>query len=107
MKKFGKLGDAVVQSNMEVMMQGFEQVKEIKIGELAAADRSSLRGQALLPILELATARRIMRHRMPFDTHSCRTGPAHADQHASPSSTRSSARTTATTSRLRRSPPWA
>ena len=59
-KKFGKLGDAVVQSNMEVMTQGFEQVKEIKIGALAAADRSSLRGQALLPIIEnveaLATA---------------------------------------------------
>jgi pyruvate-ferredoxin/flavodoxin oxidoreductase len=59
-KKFGKLGDAVVQSNMEVMTQGFEQVKEIKIGVLAAADRSTLRGQALLPILEnveaLATA---------------------------------------------------
>jgi pyruvate-ferredoxin/flavodoxin oxidoreductase len=51
-KKFGKLGDAVVASNMEVMMQGFSQVKEIKIGALAAADRSSLRGQALLPILE-------------------------------------------------------
>jgi pyruvate-ferredoxin/flavodoxin oxidoreductase len=53
--KFGKLGDAVVQSNMEVMLQGYDQVKEIKIGELAAADRSSLRGVALLPILELAT----------------------------------------------------
>ena len=51
-KKFGKLGDAVVQSNMEVMMQGFSQVKEIAIGELAATDHSSLRGQALLPILE-------------------------------------------------------
>jgi pyruvate-ferredoxin/flavodoxin oxidoreductase len=51
-KKFGKLGEAVVQSNMEVMMQGFSQVKEIKIGALAAADRSSLRGQALLPILD-------------------------------------------------------
>jgi pyruvate-ferredoxin/flavodoxin oxidoreductase len=50
-KKFGKLGDAVVQSNMEIMTQGFEQVKEIEIGALAAADRSSLRGQALLPIL--------------------------------------------------------
>ena len=47
-KKFGKLGEAVVASNMEVMTQGFEQVKEIKIGALAAADRSSLRGQALL-----------------------------------------------------------
>ena len=55
-KKFGKLGDAVVQSNMEVMMQGFDQVKEIKIGALSAADHSTLRGQALLPILELATA---------------------------------------------------
>ena len=52
-KKFGKLGDAVVQSNMEVMRQGFDLVKEIKIGALTAADRSTLRGQALLPILEL------------------------------------------------------
>ena len=51
-KKFGKLGEAVVQSNMEVMLQGFDQVKEIAIGELAAADRSSLRGKALLPIFE-------------------------------------------------------
>ena len=55
-KKFGKLGEAVVESNMEVMMQGYDQVKEIAIGELSAADLSSLRGQALLPILELATA---------------------------------------------------
>ena len=55
-KKFGKLGDAVVQSNMEVMLQGYDKVKEIKIGVLSAADRSTLRGQALLPILELATA---------------------------------------------------
>jgi pyruvate-ferredoxin/flavodoxin oxidoreductase len=54
--KFGKLGDAVVQSNMEVMMQGYEQVKEIKIGELSAADHSSLRGHALLPILETVAA---------------------------------------------------
>ena len=51
-KKFGKLGEAVVQSNMEVMLQGYEQVREIKTGELAAADHSTLRGQALLPILE-------------------------------------------------------
>jgi pyruvate-ferredoxin/flavodoxin oxidoreductase len=55
-KKFGKLGDAVVQSNMEVMIQGFEQVREIKIGELSAADRSTLRGVALLPILETVGA---------------------------------------------------
>ena len=51
-KKFGKLGEAVVNSNMEVMIQGFELVKEIKIGEISAADHSSLRGAALLPILE-------------------------------------------------------
>ena len=51
-KKFGKQGDAVVQSNMEVMLQGWERVKEIAVGELAATDHSSLRGEALLPILE-------------------------------------------------------
>jgi pyruvate-ferredoxin/flavodoxin oxidoreductase len=51
-KKFGKLGEGVVNSNMEVMTQGFEHVKEIKIGEITARDHSSLRGQALLPVLE-------------------------------------------------------
>lgn len=51
-KKFGKQGDAVVQSNMEVMLQGWDRVKEIKIGALEATDHSSLRGAALLPILE-------------------------------------------------------
>jgi pyruvate-ferredoxin/flavodoxin oxidoreductase len=51
-KKFGKQGEAVVQSNMEVMRQGSDRVKEINIGAIEATDRSSLRGQALLPILE-------------------------------------------------------
>ncbi|MGD0800564.1 MAG: 2-oxoacid:acceptor oxidoreductase family protein [Terracidiphilus sp.] len=55
-KKFGKLGEAVVDSNMEVMMQGFDQVTEIKIGALSAADHSSLRGAALMPILETVAA---------------------------------------------------
>jgi pyruvate-ferredoxin/flavodoxin oxidoreductase len=50
-KKFGRMGDAVVQSNMEVMLQGFERVKEVGTRELSAADRSTLRGQALLPVL--------------------------------------------------------
>jgi pyruvate-ferredoxin/flavodoxin oxidoreductase len=50
-KKFGKLGDAVVNSNMEVMTKGFELVREIKVGELEAPDRSTLRGQALLPVV--------------------------------------------------------
>jgi len=48
-KKFGRLGDAVVTSNMEVMTQGFERVREIKVGEMQAPDRSTLRGVALLP----------------------------------------------------------
>jgi pyruvate-ferredoxin/flavodoxin oxidoreductase len=53
-KKFGKLGDAVVQSNMAVMTQGFDLVREIRIGEMDAADRSSLRGVALLPMAAAA-----------------------------------------------------
>ncbi|MCY4533850.1 MAG: 2-oxoacid:acceptor oxidoreductase family protein, partial [Bryobacterales bacterium] len=50
-KKFGRLGDAVVQSNMQVMTQGISRVREIPIGELEAADRSSLRGVPILPVL--------------------------------------------------------
>ncbi|MBI3047565.1 MAG: 2-oxoacid:acceptor oxidoreductase family protein [Acidobacteria bacterium] len=49
-KKFGRLGDAVVKSNMEVMTKGFELVREIRVGELEAPDRSTLRGEALLPV---------------------------------------------------------
>jgi pyruvate-ferredoxin/flavodoxin oxidoreductase len=51
-KKFGRLGDAVVTSNMEVMTQGFSRVQEIPIGDFAAADRSSMRGKALLPVVD-------------------------------------------------------
>ncbi len=50
-KKFSRLGDTVVASNMEVMTQGFERVREINIGAMEAPDRSTLRGQALLPVL--------------------------------------------------------
>ncbi|HET6144604.1 MAG TPA: 2-oxoacid:acceptor oxidoreductase family protein [Candidatus Acidoferrales bacterium] len=50
-KKFGRLGDAVVNSNMEVMTQGFERVREIRVGEMTAPDHSSLRGEALLPVI--------------------------------------------------------
>jgi pyruvate-ferredoxin/flavodoxin oxidoreductase len=49
-KKFGRLGDAVVKSNMEVMTQGFARVREIRVGELSAPDRSTLRGKPLLPV---------------------------------------------------------
>jgi pyruvate-ferredoxin/flavodoxin oxidoreductase len=50
-KKFGRLGEGVVTSNMEVMTQGFERVREIRVGEIEAPDRSTLRGQALLPVV--------------------------------------------------------
>ena len=51
-KKFGRLGEAVVSSNMEVMTQGFERVREIRLGELEAPDRSTLRGSPFLPVVE-------------------------------------------------------
>jgi pyruvate-ferredoxin/flavodoxin oxidoreductase len=77
-KKFGKQGEAVVTSNMEVMTQGFERVKEIKIGALHATDHSSLRGEALLPILEA----------VPVEVGACSTGcrstPPPAGQAARP-----------------------
>ena len=50
-KKFGKLGEAVVNSNMEVMTKGFELVREINVGAIEAPDRSTLRGRALLPVV--------------------------------------------------------
>src|SRR5207253_2131485 len=51
-KKFGRLGESVVNSNMEVMTQGFERVREIRVGELQAPDRSTLRGKPFLPVVE-------------------------------------------------------
>ena len=55
-KKFGKLGSAVIESNMEVMTQGFGRVTEIKVGEITAADRSTLRGLPMLPLSALPPA---------------------------------------------------
>ncbi|MBL9168906.1 MAG: 2-oxoacid:acceptor oxidoreductase family protein [Verrucomicrobiales bacterium] len=51
-KKFGRFGDAVVTSNMEVMEQGFARVQEIKYGEFGAADRSSMRNPPVAPLGE-------------------------------------------------------
>ena len=48
-KKFGRFGDAVVKSNMEVMQQGFSLVQEIKIGRSDDADRSSMRNPLISP----------------------------------------------------------
>ena len=101
-KKFGKLGDAVVQSNMEVMTKGFEMVTEINIGELTAPDRSSLRGPALLPMLEeaegaaQAAVRAAVRMRCLLDRQSARRSIC------SKPSIASSAPTMATISRRRR-----
>lgn len=49
-KKFGRFGDAVVASNMEVMLQGFSRVKEIVYGDVDAPDRSSMRGVSITPL---------------------------------------------------------
>ena len=50
-KKFGKLGEMVVESNMEVMTKGYEQAVEIVYGAVDAPDRSSMRGSPLVPLL--------------------------------------------------------
>jgi pyruvate-ferredoxin/flavodoxin oxidoreductase len=48
-KKFGRFGESVVASNMQVMREGFAQVREIKTGELNAPDRSSMRHAPVKP----------------------------------------------------------
>ncbi|MEM7383380.1 MAG: 2-oxoacid:acceptor oxidoreductase family protein, partial [Verrucomicrobiota bacterium] len=48
-KKFGRFGEAVVDSNMTVMKEGFSRVQEINYGELEADDRSDMRLQPKLP----------------------------------------------------------
>jgi pyruvate-ferredoxin/flavodoxin oxidoreductase len=47
-KKFGRFGDAVVESNMTVMTHGFEWVQEVPHGDPAAPDTSSMRAPALV-----------------------------------------------------------
>ncbi|MBP7948558.1 MAG: 2-oxoacid:acceptor oxidoreductase family protein [Verrucomicrobiales bacterium] len=49
-KKFGRFGEAVVDSNMKVMTGGFERVVEIKVGEDDAPDRSSMRLDPVAPV---------------------------------------------------------
>jgi len=51
-KKFGRFGDAVVDSNMTVMTEGFSRVQEINYGEIEAVDTSSMRLAPLAPIGE-------------------------------------------------------
>ncbi|MCR4316025.1 MAG: 2-oxoacid:acceptor oxidoreductase family protein [Planctomycetes bacterium] len=49
-KKFGRFGDEVVASNMDVMLGGFERCVEIQYGEMNAADRSKFRSKMVLPV---------------------------------------------------------
>jgi pyruvate-ferredoxin/flavodoxin oxidoreductase len=46
-KKFGRFGDAVIDSNMTVMTKGYELITDIPHGEPDAPDRSSMRLPAL------------------------------------------------------------
>ncbi|EDY80633.1 Pyruvate flavodoxin/ferredoxin oxidoreductase, thiamine diP-binding domain protein [Verrucomicrobiia bacterium DG1235] len=48
-KKFGKFGEAVVDSNMEVMTEGACQIIEVPYGPMDAPDLSAMRGEMLLP----------------------------------------------------------
>lgn len=48
-KKFGKFGDAVVNSNMEVMARGGTLIQAVPHGDINAPDTSSMRGTLLLP----------------------------------------------------------
>lgn len=82
-KKFGRFGESVVASNMQVMREGFAQVREIKIGELNAPDRSSMRhapvksigGLRTLPLAGCTTPDcgisfpEAQPERAPFQTH--------------------------------------
>lgn len=47
--KFGRFGEAVVESNMKVMSAGFSQVREIRHGSVDAPDTSSMRTNLILP----------------------------------------------------------
>ena len=54
-KKFGRLGDAVVESNMKVMAEGFSRVSEIHYDDLDAPDRSSMRNAPREPLASPAS----------------------------------------------------
>jgi pyruvate-ferredoxin/flavodoxin oxidoreductase len=51
-KKFGRFGEAVVASNMQVMEGGFSRVQEIKYGTSEDPDRSSMRNAPVRPLGE-------------------------------------------------------
>ncbi|MCB9915719.1 MAG: 2-oxoacid:acceptor oxidoreductase family protein [Planctomycetes bacterium] len=55
-KKFGRFGDAVVESNMTVMTEGFARLREVAYGQLEAPDRSSMRAAPMLPCGDCGTS---------------------------------------------------
>ncbi|PHS17466.1 MAG: oxidoreductase [Blastopirellula sp.] len=48
-KKFGKFGDAVIESNMTVMKSGFEEVIQVQAGDEDAPDTSGFIGSVISP----------------------------------------------------------
>ena len=48
-RKFGRFGEAVVESNMKVMDDGYHRVQEIIYGDIDAEDRSDMRLKPLMP----------------------------------------------------------
>ncbi|MEE8468132.1 MAG: 2-oxoacid:acceptor oxidoreductase family protein, partial [Planctomycetota bacterium] len=46
-KKFGRFGEAVVESNMTVMTEGFNRLRAVPHGDVAAPDRSTMRGSPM------------------------------------------------------------
>ncbi len=49
-KKFGRFGEAVVESNMQVMTGGFNRVSEVPHGDVNAPDNSSMRIGCITPV---------------------------------------------------------
>ncbi len=49
-KQFGHLGAIVVESNMKIMAEGFDRVREVPTGDMDAPDRSDMMGEVLTPL---------------------------------------------------------
>ena len=48
-RKFGRFGEAVVESNMKVMRDGFDRVREVPYGDIEAEDCSNMRLTPVMP----------------------------------------------------------
>lgn len=49
-RKFGRFGEAVVDSNMKVMHDGYTRVQEIEYGDIEDQDRSNMRLHPIMPV---------------------------------------------------------